>query len=450
VRIKDNTNQWDSTYPGLERMPDGSFITVTYGHWDAGQQPYILSARLRLEELDARAAVDAARLERLTRYLQQQVDSAKIGGAVALVLRDGEVVYEQAVGWADREAQRAMTSDAIFRIASQTKALVSAAVMMLVEEGRIALTDPASKWIPTFARTTVATRSDTGVVITAARRQITVFDLLTHTAGISYGTDALVAERYRVVGLGPAAGFGWYTADKREPICTTMERLGTLPFIAQPGERWVYGYNTDVLGCIVERASGMSLDRFLHERLTEPLGMKDTRFYVPSTERDRFVAVYRNDTEGRLVRADTGARGQGHYVEGPRVSFSGGAGLTSTARDYARFLEMLRRGGAIDGRRYLSPRSVELLTTDQVGTRYSADGGTGWGLGFATVQRTGANGFASAGSFNWGGAYASIYHVDPAERLVMVLMLQHLPGTPEARARFQTFVYQAVVGDSAR
>jgi CubicO group peptidase (beta-lactamase class C family) len=132
------------------------------------------------------------------------------------------------------------------------------------------------------------------------------------------------------------------------------------------------------------------------------------------------------------------------------MSFSGGAGLTSTARDYARFLEMLRRGGAIDGQRHLSPRSVELLSTDQVGTRYSADGGTGWGLGFATVQRTGANGFASAGSFNWGGAYASIYAVDPAERLVMVLMLQHLPGTPEARARFQTLVYQALVGGAPR
>ena len=450
VRIKDNTNQWDSTYPGLERMPDGSFVTTTYGHWDTGQPPYILSARLRLEELDARAAFDASRLDRLSRYLQQQVDSAKIGGAVAVVLRDGEVVYEQAVGWADREANRAMTPDAIFRIASQTKALVSAGIMMLVEEGRIALSDPASKWLPTFARTAVATRSDTGTLITPAKRQITIFDLLTHTAGISYGTDAIVAERYRAAGLGPAAGFGWYTADKREPICATMDRLGTLPFVAQPGERWVYGYNADVLGCIVERASGVPLDRFLRERLTEPLGMRDTRFFVPSEERQRLVAVYRNDTEGRLVRADTGARGQGHYVDGPRMSFSGGAGLTSTARDYARFLEMLRRGGAIDGQRHLSPRSVELLSTDQVGTRYSADGGTGWGLGFATVQRTGANGFASAGSFNWGGAYASIYAVDPAERLVMVLMLQHLPGTPEARARFQTLVYQALVGGAPR
>ena len=444
VRIKDNTNQWDSTYPGLERLGDGSFVATTYGHWDAGQPPYILSARFRLEELDARSAFDGDRLARIDRYLQAQVDSARIAGAVALVLRDGEVVYERAVGWADREANRPMRPDHIFRIASQSKAITSAAVMMLVEEGQIALGDPVSRWLPTFARTSIANPADTGRTTIPARRAITIFDLLTHTAGISYGTDASVAARYRAVGLGPAAGFGWYTADKAEPICTSMDRLGTFPFVAQPGERFVYGYNTDILGCVVERASGLPLDRFLESRVLAPLGMRDTRFFVAPTDSARLVTVYRTNEQGRAVRADTGARGQGHYVNGPRTSFAGGAGLTSTARDYARFLEMLRRGGAIDGRRYLAPRTVELMTTNQVGTRYSADG-NGYSLAFSTVDRLGANGFSSVGSYNWGGAYASIYAVDPAERLVMVLMLNNLPGTPEARARFGTLVYQALV-----
>ncbi|MEK0430546.1 MAG: hypothetical protein RL139_350 [Gemmatimonadota bacterium] len=442
VRLKDNTDGWDSSYPGLERLGDGRFVATTYGHWEAGQPPYILSVPFRLEELDARSAFDGARLARIDRYLQAEVDSARIAGAVAIVLRDGEVVYERAFGWADREAGTPMRPDHLFRIASQTKALTSTAVMMLIEEGRVALGDPVSRWLPTFARTTVANAADTGRTTVPARRAITIFDLLTHTAGISYGTEGLVAARYRAAGLGPAAGFGWYTADKDEPICTTMDRLGTLPFVAQPGERFVYGYNTDILGCVVERASGLPLDAFLRERLTGPLGLRDTRFFVPAEERARLVTVYRTDEQGRAVRADTGARGQGHYADGPRRSFAGGAGLTSTARDYARFLEMIRQGGALGGTRYLSPRSVELMTTNQIGSRYGD--GTGFGLGFSTVERLGANGFASVGSFNWGGAYASVYNVDPAQRMVTVLMLQNLPGTPEARARFSTLVYQAL------
>jgi CubicO group peptidase (beta-lactamase class C family) len=390
----------------------------------------------------ALSAFDASRLAKLDAYLRMSVDSQWIAGAVALVLRDGEVVYERAVGWSDREARKPMTADAIFRIASQTKAITSTAILQLVEEGRIALGDPVSKWIPSFARTSVINRADTGRTVLPARRRITILDLLTHTAGISYGTEAIVAERYRAAGLGPAAGFGWYTADKDEPICTTMDRLGTLPFVEQPGERWVYGYNTDILGCVVERASGIPLDRYFKERITGPLGMRDTDFFVPREKAARLATVYRSDS-GRAVRADTGARGQGHYVDGPRRSFAGGAGLTSTARDYGRFLEAIRRGGTLDGARILAPRSVELMSTNQVGTRYSTDG-NGWGLAFATVDRLGANGFASVGSYNWGGAYGSIYHVDPSQRLVMVLMFNQVPSSADVRAKFATLVYQAL------
>ncbi len=390
----------------------------------------------------AATAFDPARLDRLGAYMQMSVDSQWIAGAVALVLRDGRVVYSRAVGWSDREARTPMTTDAIFRIASQTKAITSTAIMQLVEEGRIALLDPVSKWIPSFARTSVINRADSGRTVVPARRQITIFDLLTHTAGISYGVEGILGERYRAAGLGPAAGFGWYTADKDEPICATMDRLGTLPFLEQPGERWVYGYNTDILGCVVERASGRPLDRYFKERITGPLGMRDTDFFVPREKAARLAVVYRSEN-GRAVRADTGARGQGHYLEGPRLSFAGGAGLTSTARDYARFLEAIRRGGTLDGARILSPRSVDLMSTNQVGTRYSADG-NGWGLAFATVDRLGANGFASVGSYNWGGAYASIYHVDPSERLVMVLMINQVPSSADLRAKFATLVYQAL------
>ncbi len=393
--------------------------------------------------------IDAARLGRLDAYLRMSVDSQWIAGAVALVLRDGDVVYERAVGWSDREARRPMRTDAIFRIASQTKAITSAAIMQLVEEGRVALGDPVSKWIPSFERTVVALRADTGRTPVAARRRITIFDLLTHTAGISYGVEAHVAERYRAAGLGPAAGWGWYFADKDEPVCTTIDRMGALPFVAQPGEAFVYGYNTDILGCVVERASGMSLDRYIKERITTPLGMRDTDFFVPRAKASRLTAVYRNDSTGRVVRADTGARGQGHYVDGPRRSVSGGAGLTSTARDYARFLEAMRLGGQLGGTRILSPRSVGLMSTNQVGTRYNADG-QGYGLAFATTDRVGANGFTSVGSYNWGGAYGSIYFVDPTERLVMVLMIQNIPSTADIRAKFATLVYQSLADGRQR
>jgi CubicO group peptidase (beta-lactamase class C family) len=259
---------------------------------------FLLAAFLALPALlDAQTAtrasarppngISAERLRRVDAYLQQQVDSNRIAGAVGLVLRDGKPVYERAVGWADKESGRRMTSDAMFRIASQTKALTSVAIMILVEEGKIALNNPVSRFIPAYARTTVMVN---GQPVPAAR-QITIRDLLTHTAGISYGTDSALAPLYREKGLGPAAGAGWYTADKDEPVCTTMETLATLPFLKQPGEAWVYGYNTDILGCIVEKASGVPLDKFLESHITGPLGMKDTHFYLPAEKKDRLAVV---------------------------------------------------------------------------------------------------------------------------------------------------------------
>ncbi|MDQ6635928.1 MAG: beta-lactamase family protein [Gemmatimonadota bacterium] len=384
------------------------------------------------------------RLARIDRFLQQAVDSGRIAGAVALVLRDGQVAYERSVGWSDRESGRRMTSDAIFRIASQTKALTSTAVMMLVEEGKIALGDPVSRFIPAFAHTTVASHADSGRTVMPARREITIKDLLTHTSGISYGTDAFVASQYAAKGLGPAAGRGWYTADKSEPVCQTMERLASLPFVAQPGETWVYGYNTDVLGCVVERASGVPLDAFIRSRITAPLGMRDTHFFLPLDKRARLATVYASDSTNHITRAPAGPYGQGDYVDGPRRSFSGGAGLLSTARDYARFLEMMLERGALDGTRLLSPKTVDVMTTNQSGTLMSQNG-TGFGLGFQTTDRLGADGLASVGTFGWGGAYGSTYKVDPAERLVIVFMINQLPNRTDVAAKFPTLVYQALV-----
>jgi len=400
--------------------------------------------------LSAAAAADHAvhiapeRLSKIDAILQRYVDENRVPGIVALVLSDGVPVYEKAYGSSDREAGRKMTTDTIFRIASQTKAFTSAAVLALVEDGKIGINEPAGHFIPTFTKTSVAVRDGSEVKIIPAKRAITIHDLLTHTAGISYGTEDYIASMYSAKGLGPAAGYGWYTADKDEPICETMERLGTLPFVAQPGERYVYGYNTDILGCIVEKASGMSLADFIRTRIAEPLRLKDTRFYVPAGERNRLAAVYSSGPEGKAVRAPEGAKGQGAYVDGPRKSYAGGAGLTSTAHDYARFLEMIRRGGEIDGVRILGSRTVQLMTTNQSGTLHSTTG-LGFGYGFETVDRYGASLMAGVGAFGWGGAYSTKYQVDPESHLVIVLMIQMIPNGTDIQDKFMTSVYQAVI-----
>ena len=385
------------------------------------------------------------RLGRIDQTFKSWTDSGKVAGVVGLVLQHGKVAYQGAYGWSDKEAGKKLTADAMFRIASQSKAVTSVAIMMLYEEGKIGLGDPVSRYMPTFANSTVAVKADTGRVIVPAKRPITIRDLLTHTAGISYGTDPQVAPLYQAQGLGPAAGYGWYTADKDEPICTTMDRLGSLPFVAQPGEKFVYGYNTDILGCIVERVSGLPLDQFFAQRIFGPVAMTDTYFFVPTEKAGRLAAVYRPGPTGALVKADEGARGQGHYIVGPRKSFAGGAGLVSTARDYSRFLQMLLNGGAIDGHRLLGPNTVKLMTTNMVGTLLSPDG-QGFGLGFQTQDRFGAgNSPMSVGTFGWGGAYQTSYNVDPVQDLVIVMMTQNLPGVPvDMAGRYAALIYQAL------
>jgi CubicO group peptidase (beta-lactamase class C family) len=388
----------------------------------------------------------AARLARIDSVMERYVDSGRVAGVVTLVARHGRVAQLGAYGWADREAGRRMTPDAIFRIASQTKAVTSVAVMALVEEGRLRLADPVSRWLPSFANATVAT-ADTAHPRVPARRAITIRDLLTHTAGISYGTDSLVQAAYGAAGLGPAAGYGWYFADKTEPICASMDRLGGLPFVAQPGERFVYGYSTDILGCVVERVTGQSLDAFFQARILGPLWMHDTHFFLREADRARLAALYAANDRGGYVRASEGPLGQGAYVDGPRTSFSGGAGLLSTAGDYARFLQMLLDGGTLEGERVLAPGTVALMTRNHLGAVYDPTGASGFGLGFEVLLDPGRAGrYGSAGSYGWGGAYATSYWVDPGEDLVAVFMVQLLPsGGLDLADKFRTLVYQAIV-----
>lgn len=386
--------------------------------------------------------VSSRRLERLTGVLDGYVDAGLLPGGVVLVARQGKTVLLHAFGYRERETRSAMTPDAMFRIASQSKALVSVAIMMLQEHGELLITDPVSRYLPAFAHTTVAVpHPGGGYDVVDAKRLITLRDLLTHTAGIGYG-NGIAPDRWEAAGIQ-----GWYFAHREEPVRATVDRMAALPFDAQPGERFVYGYNTDILGAVVEAVSGLTLDAFVRSQILDPLSMKDTHFYVPREKAGRMTTVYSLPQGGDLVRAPDGAgmQAQGQYVDGPRMSFSGGAGLVSTASDYARFLQMLLNGGELDGVRILSRSSVALMTTDHIGDLYGVPG-MGFGLGFSVVKDLGVRGSpGSVGEFGWGGAYHSTYWVDPVEDLVVVYLTQVIPAAGlDDFGKLRALVYQAL------
>ena len=383
------------------------------------------------------------RLERVSAAMQGYVDDGRLAGAVVIVARRGKVAYLEAFGSRDREAGAAMTTDAIFRIASQTKAPVSVGVMMLQEEGRLLITDPIGKYLPEFRETTVAVPTDGGSYrVVDANRPIRIRDLLTHTAGISYGSGP-ASDEWEEAGI-----TGWYFANRDEPVRDTIARIAALPFDAQPGERWVYGYNTDILGVLIERVSGKPLDVFMRERLLEPLGMRDTHFYLPRAKAARLAAVYSSTAEGGIERApDPGHMvGQGAYLEGPRQSFSAGAGFLSTASDYARFLQMMLNGGELDGARMLTPKTVELMTVNHL-QDIPFRPGQGFGLGFSVVIDLGARGIpGSVGEYGWGGAYHSTYWVDPEEELVVVYLTQLIPARDiDDQGKLRALIYQTII-----
>lgn len=386
------------------------------------------------------------RLARIGEVMRRYVDEGKLGGAVTLVARAGKVAHFEAFGKLDPATGAAMPADAVFRIASQTKAVTSVAVMILFEEGKLLLGDPVAKYIPEFANTTVAVPDGAGkgpgFRIVPAKRPITIRDLLTHSAGISYG-DGPAKDLYKAAGIQ-----GWFLADRAEPVGDVVRKLARLPFDAQPGEKWVYGYNTDILGHLVEVVSGTSLADFVAKRITGPLSMADTSFFLPKEKAGRLAGLWGIGADGKAAAvADPRDR---YYVEGPRACTAGGAGLLSTAEDYARFLLMLQSGGEWGGVHILSPKSVELMTADHLGAVYGS-GGQGFGLGFWVTRELGRNGDpGSVGAFGWGGAYHTTYWVDPVEKLVAVFMTQLLPAAgSDAHGKFKALVYQAVVDSYA-
>lgn len=384
------------------------------------------------------------RLEYLTQTFEGFVEDDALPGSVILVARNGEIAYYKAFGKRDIEQNEPMEKTDIFRIASQTKATVSVGIMILQERGLLTISEPVGKYIPEFNKTTVAVSDqDGGYTVESANRAITIRDLLTHTSGIGYG-NGIAADKWKEAGIQ-----GWYFADRKEPILETVKRMAKLPFDAQPGEKFVYGYSTDILGALIEVVSGENLKDFLTKNLFEPLQMNDTHFYLPKDKKDRLAVVY-SATETGIEKAPTPGKmvGQGAYLKGPRVSYSGGAGLLSTAYDYGRFLQMLLNQGTLDGKRILSRKSVELMTVDHISNiKFPWDNGTGFGLGFSIVKDLGTRGtMGSVGEFGWGGAYHSSYWVDPSENMVAVYLTQVIPSKiSEDHQKLPILIHQAIV-----
>ena len=390
------------------------------------------------------AGFSTERFKTIDDNMNEWVKKGWMNGAVALIIRNGKIAYYKPVGYNETQTKDLMKRDGIFRIASQTKAITSVAVMMLYEEGKFLLDDPISKYIPSYANEKVIDKfnaNDSTYSTVPAKRQITVRDLLTHTSGLGYAqigdkiSNALYAKNNITAGVNV----------QDDNLSNAMSRLGTLPLIHQPGEKFTYGLNVDLLGELVEIWSGKTLEEFFNQRIFVPLGMNDTYFNLPQSKANRLVNMYSEDSTGVLQKQKAGALGMNvNYPLVKKGYFSGGAGLSSTAMDYAIFLQMMLNNGIYNGKRLLSRNTVRMMTMNQIGDLNA--GADKFGLGFAVVTEKSSAAFPSqAGTYSWGGAFKTSYWVDPKEKMIVIFYRQLTNTTHnELGDKFRVLAYQAL------
>lgn len=418
-----------------------------------------------------REGMSQERLDRITSHMNKEVTNGTMVGGLGMIARNGKIVYTESYGLSDREANKPMTEDAIFRIYSMSKPITSVALMMLYEEGRFFLNDPVARYIPELANLEVAVSTADGETKmisdgTNSRtigagdkdklgltrkpvRQPTIRDLMRHTAGLTYGFfgNTEVDQRYRKAGI-----LG--NKDLKEFVT----ELGKLPLQYEPGTKWHYSVGVDVQGRLIEAISGMSFGEFLKERLFDPLEMKDTSFTIPKDKVDRLAQIYSPEGTGnganvfltqnksnKLVVADKSV--DAGYQDGATFE-GGGGGLLSTAKDYLIFSQMMLNGGELNGVRILSPKTIELMTTNHLGDMPMGFGrnGVGFGLGFAVAMDQGQVGeLGSVGEYNWGGAAGTRFWIDPQEQLIGIFMVQSLPHRTRLGSEFKNLVYQAII-----
>jgi CubicO group peptidase (beta-lactamase class C family) len=395
--------------------------------------------------------LSSERLERIAGAVEQSIKEERIAGSVALVARHGKIAYFKAFGMADREAKKPMRTDNIFRICSMSKPITSVAVMMLYEEGRFLLNEPVSDFIPEFKDMKVLDppypqdkTSPPGAVVNA-KRPITIFHLLTHTAGLTYPGNARLAKPYHDAGI--ATGLLQYEGSTGDSV----KKLASLPLLFQPGDAWEYSLSDDVLGYLVEKVSGMPLDQFYEERIFKPLGMSDSCFFLPDDKVSRLASAYTYYAEKGLqaipektvLKEGDWTYSADYPYRGPRTYFSGGGGLCSTAEDYYRFCQMMLNKGELNGVRLLSRKSVELMTQNHVQGKLED---MGYGLGFGVNSDAKyLTELGSIGSYYWGGFFYTAFVIDPKEDMIAIFMGQlHPTGGLNLDQKVLRLAYEAI------
>jgi CubicO group peptidase (beta-lactamase class C family) len=368
------------------------------------------------------------KLARVKPAVQALVDTEKIAGASVIVARKGKVVLFETFGMMDIKAKKPMEKDTIFRFYSMTKPITSVAAMMLYEEGKLNLDDPVSKYVPEFKGLKVYDESGKHI---EQEREMSIRDLLRHTSGLTYGFfgNTPVDKMYMAKGV-----FDWDSS-----LQDMIEKLSEIPLLYQTGTKWHYSVSTDVLGYIVEKISGQSLDKFFNQRIFKPLKMKDTAFYVPANKVERFAACYGPKLTGGLRIVDDPAKSR--YLKKLPL-LSGGGGLVSTAQDYLRFCQMLLNKGQLDGERLLRPDTVEMMTTNQLPDSVKRDEDGGFGLGFSVRLKDGE---FPKGEYGWGGAASTHFWISPKHDLIVIALSQYMPYSSRLEDAVKPIVYDSIL-----
>ena len=376
--------------------------------------------------------ISLARLEKYETFLKQEIAEGKIPGTVSYIMKNGQLVHHKAYGFSSLKDQTPMQEDQILHLMSMTKPIVTAAFMMLYEEGYFFLTDPVSKYLPQFKDLKVAITVNTGIdgATEPANKPVTIHHILTHTAGFSHGIGGTVLDKAIAQAL-------YYTPQK--DIESRVNTLVSLPLIGHPGEQWYYSASPDVLALLIEHFSGQTVEQFLQERIFDPLAMNDTGYNISKEKQHRWGPVHNYNEKGKMVHSE-----QQLPIEGNTV-FGGTHGLFSTAVDYMKFCQMMLNKGKWKGKQYLSPKTVELMTMNQIGDLQQAPG-QGFGLGFGVINDVAATkSLGSEGQYYWSGAYSTYFFIDPKEEMIAILMTQIQPYSTYYNKIFRQFVYQSLV-----
>ena len=375
--------------------------------------------------------LSAQRLARYDNYLQNEIDEGRLAGAVTLIYKNGEQAHQKTLGYSDLDSKAPMRSDQIFYIQSMTKPVVTTAFMMLYEEGHFLLDDPVEKYLPWFKDLKVAVDPSKGVEggTVPAESKITIAMLMSHTSGLSHGIAAgKLEEEIRNAIYSPT----------HQTIESRIKSMVKMPLIGQPGKQWYYSASPDVLSLLIETFSGMTTAEFLQQRLFDPLGMKDTGYNLTAEQASRMSTLHTSNQDGKLIKAPRQTPTSGNTV------FAGANALFSTAPDYAKFAQMLLNGGEWNGIRYLSPKTIEIMTMDQIDGLYKAPG-QGFGFGFGVMtDLADADALGSEGTYYWSGAYCTYFFIDPKEDMISIMMTQTAPFSSFYEQKMRQMVYQAI------